>query len=152
VKIVVQIPNHWYIATESFWARRIRAGVYELQNIPFFAYDLNLGDVVRAKAPDRDSLPEIHAVVKRSGNRTLRVIFAKGTRKRARDKALKQLGARYEGFNDRYFALSVEGEHHDEVEKALKKLKRDKVLTYETCEARAKGSFDDKPKRRTRRR
>lgn len=60
--------------SESLWAYSLGNQLYELQNIPFFAEHLSVEDIVRCKETD-DDLPVIEELVKRSGNRTLRVIF-----------------------------------------------------------------------------
>ena len=60
---------------EILWAYSLGSGLYELQNIPFYSFDLNVEDVVRC-----DELffqmPVIKDIVSQSGNRTLRVIFS----------------------------------------------------------------------------
>lgn len=59
---------------EGLWAFALGDQLYQLQNIPVAAEHLNVEDVVRCDEP-RDTPPVIREVVKRSGNRTLRVIF-----------------------------------------------------------------------------
>lgn len=148
VRVVVQTPNHWYLPAESMWARPVGRGRCQLENIPFLAYDLNLGDVVRTR-PAEDSLPEVVEVVKRSGNQTFRVIFDSKlpVKKRlAALAALKPLSVRYEGWDETYFALNVsEPDRYADVERALVALGKQGVLSYETCEARVAGSFDGVP-------
>jgi len=148
VKVVVRIPNHWFLPAESMWARPVGRGKCQLKNIPFFAYDLNFDDVVRTQ-PAEDSLPEVVAVIERSGNQTLRVIFESdvaGKKRLAALAALRPLSVRYEGCDERYFALNVaDPNRYAEVERALVPLRDQGVLDYETCEARVAGSFDDAP-------
>ena len=149
VKVLVRIPNHWFLPAESMWARRVRPGEYELRNVPFFAYDLNFGDVVRACAPDRESLPEVTKVVRRSGNRTFRVIFPKGAPRKRIFAALKPMSVTFELFDERYAALNVaDPKRYDEVEQYLRARKREKKIDYESCEARVRGSFDAKKRKR----
>ena len=59
--------------TESLWARPVGNGLYELQSIPFFEYNLKLKDVVRCES-EADGLRFVE-VVKASGQETLRVFF-----------------------------------------------------------------------------
>lgn len=60
--------------SESLWSNSLGNQLYELQNIPFYAEHLNLQDIVKCDE-SVDGLPVIQKLVKRSGNRTLRVIF-----------------------------------------------------------------------------
>ena len=60
---------------ESMWAAELdEPGLCELRNVPFDAYGLNWGDVVRV-SPEGDGLPEVVEVVRHSGHRTVRVIL-----------------------------------------------------------------------------
>ncbi len=59
---------------EGLWAFSLGEQLYQLQNIPVFAEHLNVEDIVHCVEPT-DTQPVIQEVVKRSGNRTLRVIF-----------------------------------------------------------------------------
>ena len=137
--VVVEIPNHWTgQRTESLWARRAGDGLYQLVAVPFFAYGLNFGDVVRAS-------PIVEEVVRRSGHTTLRVVFRRDDEPRARRIALlSDLGVSFESWDGSFFALDVAP--HGDLDAVLDRLewleKRD-ILGFETCEARARGSFDD---------
>ena len=60
---------------EILWAHSLGSGLYELQNIPFYSFDLNVEDVVRCDE-SFFQMPVIKDIVSQSGNRTLRVIFS----------------------------------------------------------------------------
>src|SRR4051812_10666311 len=62
--------------TESFWAKPLGGDLYELRNSPWYAYDLNFYDVVRAVPDKPDEKPRIVGVARRGGHKTLRVAFA----------------------------------------------------------------------------
>lgn len=64
-------PGDTGITTEQLWARKIDQRHFELCCIPFFAYDLALGDVVEV---DDDYL--FHRVTAASGRYVFRVHFA----------------------------------------------------------------------------
>lgn len=66
--------------TESLWARPLGDGLFELQSVPFFEYNLNLKDIVRCD--ESGPLPRFLEVVKRSGQETLRVIFSQSAEPR----------------------------------------------------------------------
>jgi hypothetical protein len=57
---------------ESVWASPLPDGTFQLDNIPFFAYDAADGDVVTAKVVDGELF--FDSVVQASGNSVVRVI------------------------------------------------------------------------------
>jgi hypothetical protein len=57
---------------ESLWVIPLGQGLFQVDNTPFFAWDLALGDVVAA-APE-DGLWRFRQLVRRSGHATLRLI------------------------------------------------------------------------------
>ena len=153
-KVIVHLPNHWYLKGESLWARALGRGLYEIKSIPFLAYDLNLGDVVRAKADSPDLKPEIRSLVRRSGNRTIRIIFNTTEQKRNQLLGvLKKMGVRHEGMNEgRYVTLNIPPDaDYEAIEEKLKDVRRRKVLSYETCEPREVRSYDAAPPGKKRR-
>lgn len=146
-KVCIDLPNHWWLKGESFWAKPLGGDLYELQNVPFCAYGLNFGDTVRAVSASPELKPEILEVVERSGNQTLRVSFSIEREQQAPCiEHLQALGAEVERANATVVALNVPPsvdidallEHLDEQE-ALG------LLYFETCEERVPGSFDDRP-------
>src|SRR5215510_322463 len=76
VKILFVIPEGEEDAGqgEGLWAYALGNQLYELQNIPVYAEHLNVEDIVRCEEFP-DTKPVIRELVRRSGNRTLRVIF-----------------------------------------------------------------------------
>ena len=58
--------------TESLWAIDVGAGLYQIDNIPFFATGIALNDIVSAKL-EHGAL-QYEEVVRASGHSTLRVI------------------------------------------------------------------------------
>ena len=150
VKVRVELPNHWAAGAESMWAVDLGGDLYELRNAPFHAYDLNFGDVVYATADSPDFKPEIRRVVRRSGNRTLRVVFMEG---HTEDmmlsllRSLRPLDVSFERSTERYFALDLEPkENIGKVREILDEWQSRGWVEYETCEARVPGSFDAAPR------
>ena len=74
-RIRVDLPNHWWHKEELLWARPLGGDTYEIAKMPFCAYGLNCGDVVLATPDAPDLKPEVRSVLRRSGNRTLRMSF-----------------------------------------------------------------------------
>lgn len=100
---------------ESIWVQKLKGKRYEVRTIPFWAYNLSLGDVVECH-PDEDGLGLfIGRVVQKSGNRTVRVAIEnqEGLAHPAGRKLieyLKECGLRRERFGVRYLSINVPSE------------------------------------------
>ncbi len=149
VKIYVDLPNHGAVGGEALWARALGDDLYEIHNVPFYAYDLNYLDVVRATASAPDKKPEVKAVVERSGHTTHRLMFMSSVpedERYSRLESLEDFGLTFEGLNDAYFALDFDPEaDFDAIYARLDEWVEQGVADYETCEARTEGSFDAEP-------
>ena len=72
VKVVFPLET----GAETMWADDLTEGTYKLDNVPLFAYDINLHDIfVTRRVPD-DERPYFDHVLKPSGNRTVRVTLS----------------------------------------------------------------------------
>ena len=149
VKVRIGLPNHWAIGGEAMWAEPLGNDLYRLENVPFFAYDLNLHDVVRATPDAEGQIPEIREVVERSGRRTFRIYFEDhieaDQRKEILD-SLRELTISWEQQNAIHYSLDMrpEGNYHNVFDR-LTELEEQNIIGFETCEARVEGSFDDSP-------
>jgi len=148
-KVHVDLPNHWATGGESLWARPMGDDRYAIENIPFYAYDLNYGDIVEARAAAPELKPSVLRVVERSGHRTIRVFFQDSVTEEERTRHLRSLDdmhVTFERCKERYYALDLAPEASiDAVRDRLDEFAAGGVLEYETCEARVDGSFDDAP-------
>lgn len=130
---------------ESMWAKEIEGDLYAVRNLPFFAFGLNFGDVVLA--PEIAGLREVQAVVRSSGHRTLRLVFGDHVtqpEQRLYLDALQKLGGTYERGTKRLVAIDVPpGADFDAMLVTLDRSEAAGELSFETCEARVTGSFDD---------
>ena len=148
-KVHVDLPTHWATNGESLWATELGADHFRIEDVPFYAYDLNYLDVVEAKAARPDLKPSIMRVVQRSGHHTMRVIFNKGVSEDVLLERLRSLGdlhVSFEGCSRFHFALDLAPEANiDVVEQRLQDWISEGLADYETCEARVPGSFDDAP-------
>ena len=148
-KIWVDLPNHWMMGGESFWAKPLGDNEYEIRNSPFGAYGLNFNDVVIATAEDADKKSEIRSLVRRSGHSTLRFYFPKDISEDVQTDflgKLNSLGASYEGMKEWHFAVDIPPEvNYNPIIALLEESEKCGLLFYETCEARVEGSFDDVP-------
>jgi hypothetical protein len=101
---------------EQLWTKRVGDDLFELSCIPFFAYELALGDVVRA---DEATGYVIQGVVERSGNGVVRVAVPLPEDVDAIHRRLHDLLGRLEylceWFAPGYVAVSVDpGRSHEE--------------------------------------
>ncbi|UKA62759.1 DUF4265 domain-containing protein [Arthrobacter sp. FW306-04-A] len=101
---------------EQLWTERVGDDRFELSCIPFFAYDMALGDVVRAEAATGYV---IQSVVQRSGNGVVRVAVKRPEDVDAVHLRLHDLLGRLEylceWFAPGYVAISLEpGRSHEE--------------------------------------
>lgn len=60
-------PGHY----ERMWARRLPDGTYEIDNIPFYSYDVAVGDIVKVQEVDGELF--YNERVKDSGNSVIRM-------------------------------------------------------------------------------
>jgi hypothetical protein len=101
---------------EQLWTKRVGEDRFEVCCIPFFAYDLALGDVVRA---DAETGYVVRSVEQRSGNGVVRVAVKRrddveAVHLRLHD-LLGKLEYLHEWFAPGYVAVSLEpGRSHDE--------------------------------------
>lgn len=146
-KVHVDLPNHWATGGESMWARELGGDLYELENIPFYAYGLNYKDVVRATA-SADGILEVREVVRPSGHKTLRVMFSRDIPESRYLELMHSVpaGVSYERATGGYFALDLRpGTDIWSVCEFLDRWVEGDIAGYETCEPRVGGSFDDSP-------
>lgn len=146
-KIHIDLPNHWATGGESMWATPLGNDLYRVENVPFFAYGLNFFDVVHATPYNEDQIPEIRKVVTPSGRRTYRVMFNKDVSREKQVElleSLEQYDASYERADKVSVAIDIKpiGDHIA-VYDQLDAFETQELLSFETCEARVEGSFDD---------
>jgi hypothetical protein len=90
---------------ETPWAERI-GDKFRLDNLPWYAYGISDNDLVDAVATDVEGIFDFVRVVSPSGNRLIRVIFEDGHYQSMLDQ-LHAMGCHYEGFNKKFFAVSI---------------------------------------------
>lgn len=145
-KVYVDLPNHWATGGESMWAKPLGNDLYQIQNIPFYAYGLNYLDIVKVDSSDETIKPVVLEVVEPSGFMTLRIVFMDGFEEQAQSELfneLNQFKVEIERDNENYVALSIEPEgDYEAVYEKLSEFEIKGVLEFETCEAREPNSFD----------
>ena len=130
---------------ESMWAKEIEGDLFAIRNLPFLAFGLNFGDVVAA--PEVNGLRQVERVVRPSGHRTLRIAFGEHVSEAEQElylNAMREHGGSYERGTARIVAIDVPPAADFETMVAiLTRCETMGELHFETCEARAPGSFDD---------
>jgi hypothetical protein len=96
---------------ETLWAIPLGNNLYQLDNTPWLVYGISWQDVIEAVYEDPNSLPVFQRIVRKSGNRTLRVVLdsAPGSASQSKfilDKLI-ELGCSYEGATKKYIGINV---------------------------------------------
>lgn len=149
-KVHVSLPNHWLVGGESLWVSPVEGEPqhYTVENVPYFAYGIALGDVVRAVSTAEHPLEAV-AVVRRSGSMSYRVMFAEYVDSDRQVDFLKPLheehGVSMEKGFPQYWALNVPGDAVEAVAEKLRALRDEKILDLESGDQRVEGSFDADP-------
>lgn len=112
VKIEFHVENdNGGVDVESMWAIDQNNGHYILDNTPFYAYGISLGDTFIAEKTPGNELAVFKDVVQKSDNRTIRIIFTEEeVQSSTADSILAQLAERdcaYEGADASYYAITI---------------------------------------------
>jgi hypothetical protein len=121
-------PASTAVASEQLWARRVGEYQFEICCIPFFAYDLALGDIV-------ETTPEflVERVIEESGRYVFRVFFAETAPKEITTSALASLGALMEWSSPSLLAVDAPDERlAKRIAHYLQEQEDRSVLLYET--------------------
>ena len=99
------------LKVETPWAISLGNDLYQLDNIPFYAYGISLSDIVQARKESNDGFPVFVKVAKKSGNRTIRVIFdlpvEENNTSRETLHQLTVMGCTYEGANKSFVCINI---------------------------------------------
>ena len=123
------------LSHEGIWAKKVGESLYEIDNIPFFVFDVAVGDVVRVEVVDGEL--RFTEVVTRSRNSTLR-FFAKSEESVARIRSeLLLLGGDSEGSHiSKLVSVNVSSNDLDKVLTKLQKLEEMQELEFEEAAIR----------------
>jgi hypothetical protein len=92
VKIRVALDRDAPCEGETLWARPIGDGVFILDNVPFFAYGLSLGDRIYARRTDDFDL-EYSGIAEHTGHSTFRVFLGDSPARLPAEEYWRQLEA-----------------------------------------------------------
>jgi hypothetical protein len=145
-KVYIDLPNHWAVTGESFWAKPLGNDRYEIHNTPFYAYGINYLDIVEVDSSNEKQKPIVLRVIKTAGYQTLRIYFGENIDRDEQTTLfdeIRDLGVGFERLNDRYVALDIAPDgDYDAVCDKLNNWEKEKILSFETCEARNANNFD----------
>ncbi|MGF6493559.1 hypothetical protein ABIE56_001742 [Luteibacter sp. 621] len=127
------------VGTESVWALPDQdERLFTLDNIPFFAVDANLGDVV--SVDERDGVLWFRQIVRASPRSLMRIVFFDLAQKDRVDRELTHLGCLTEYWEDRkLLAVSVPNSLVGHVERFLDMEAATGCLDYEEPIVRGSG-------------
>lgn len=126
---------------EQLWARQLSENRFEICCIPFFVYDLALGDEVETE-PTEGAKYVVKQVVKDSGRYTFRVWSGDSHDRQAVDEVVAkaaELGCAVEWHSVHLIAISAEPDFAQQLANYLFALESDKRLEYEA--GRTKHSY-----------
>jgi hypothetical protein len=111
-KVLFRVPEDDGSAqVETLWATSLGNDEYKLDNSPFYAYSVSWQDVVYAPFDATEGIATFARVVRKSGHRTIRVIFnppvQDGNESDLLLQGLVSLGCTYEGANRRYMSIDL---------------------------------------------
>ena len=111
-KVLFRVPEEDGSAqVETLWATALGDDQYKLENSPFYAYSVSWEDTVYAPYDASAGQATFQRVVKKSGNRTVRVIFdppaEDGNTSDHVLQGLVALGCSYEGAQRNYIAINI---------------------------------------------
>ena len=111
-KVLFRVPEDDGSAqVETLWATSLGNDEYKLNNSPFYAYSVSWEVIVYAPYDSAEERPTFQRVLKKSGNRTIRVIFDPPVEDRNTSDQVLQglvaLGCGYEGANRGYMSINV---------------------------------------------
>lgn len=126
-------PGDTDITSEQLWARKITDTEFEICCIPFFVYDLALGDIVRTAAEGNKQYI-VDEVIRGSGHFTFRVPLSQSNLSRADLAArLVEMGALTERSSKTMLAVdSPNAEHAQRIADFLHSEEQAGRLIYET--------------------
>jgi hypothetical protein len=106
------------VGYENLWAEKDEEGHYVIKSVPYFIYDISVGDRVRASEDNADRVLSFLERISHSGHTTIRVRPATFTLEQAEGESLlqslKSFGAVVETLPPRLVAVDIPNKAHVE--------------------------------------
>ena len=114
-KLEVELPeSDWHnYGSETLWATPIEGDIYQIDNVPVFAYGLACGDKVRVVIEEGRGFPIVEEVVSGGGHSTYRLMMPnqRGAENNPEFdkywKPLEEIGCSFEGYDATVIAIDV---------------------------------------------
>tara|TARA_A200000113_G_scaffold87731_1_gene78298 strand:- start:1666 stop:2145 length:480 start_codon:yes stop_codon:yes gene_type:complete len=112
VKIEFHVPDEdGKTNIETMWAIDLGNNLYQLDNLPFYAYGISWHDKFKAEKQNEQGFAKFKEVTEKSGNKTLRLIFTEeDLDTRTAEQILEnitEIGCSFEGATASYYTINV---------------------------------------------
>jgi hypothetical protein len=137
VKVFIDLPTGEPFETEAFWAKKVGDSIYNIENVPFFSYEVHFNDIVEAISIESSSQLKIVKIVKPSNRFETRVVLNNFNSIENQEKLLhifSLFDLEYEHAKNGLFAISL-AKHADisKFESALIPLVSENLISYDAC-------------------
>lgn len=122
------------IAEETIWANLLESGLYQIDNIPFYAPNLSNKDIIAVE--DDEGVLYFDDLIEASGHSTIQIIFFDDSRSKDLLKKLEDLDCKWEGMKEQpYYTVDIPSNvNYDIVKVILDKETEAGILDYkESC-------------------
>jgi len=122
------------IAEETIWAQPLENGLYQIDNIPFYAPNVSNKDIIAVE--DDEGVLYFDDLIEASGHSTLQIIFFDDSKSKDLLKKLEEMGCKWEGMKEQpYYAVDIPSNvNYQTVKNVLNKESEIGILDYkESC-------------------
>lgn len=122
------------IAEETIWAKPLENGLYQIDNIPFYAPNLSNKDIIAVE--NDEGVLYFDDLIEASGHSTVQIIFFDDSKSKSLLKNLEEIGCKWEGMKEQpYYTLDIPSNvNYKTVKDILDKETEANILDYkEAC-------------------
>tara|TARA_R100000656_G_scaffold121302_1_gene96180 strand:+ start:1141 stop:1596 length:456 start_codon:yes stop_codon:yes gene_type:complete len=135
VKVFIDLPADEPFETEAFWAKKVGDSIYNIENVPFFSYEVHFNDIVEAIPIESSSQLKIIKIVKPSNRFETRVVLNNFNLIENQEKLLYTFSLfdlEYEHAKNGFFAISLAKKSDiSKFERALIPLVSEDLISYD---------------------
>lgn len=115
---------------ESIWAKRVALNNYQIDNIPFYAIGISLGDIIETKELNGQNIFE--NIVHKSENSTIRVFFKNKIDEENFANKIETLGCEFEKSGIQgLISVNIPKSSIEEFLKTIEELRQNGIIEYE---------------------
>ena len=94
------------IAEETVWAKPLENGLYQIDNIPFYAPNLSNKDIIAVE--NDEGVLYFDDLIEASGHSTVQIIFFDDSKSKDLLKKLEEIGCKWEGMKEQpYYTVDI---------------------------------------------